>query len=142
MSEALLIGGILGTFISIPFSAFRHNRAGGSLDATFLPKAQRALVATGVWTTALSCKKPDPQNHSTISDCKPRPSQPSVALDHQVHTAGLAGVGLLGLKEGWDKEKIEDRAYRLHYSGSQNRTDRFSEYGAAAGTAGAFLTGP
>ena len=42
----------------------------------------------------------------------------------------LAGVGLIGLKEGWDQEKIEDRVYRLRHNAGQIRTDKFAARGA------------
>ena len=46
-------------------------------------------------------------------------------------------------REGFDKEKLEDRVYRLHYNVSQNRTDRFAQVGALLGAAAnSILRGP
>ena len=55
--------------------------------------------------------------------------------------AVLAGVGLIGLKEGWDQEKIEDRVYRLEHNAGQIRTDRFAAGGALGGGILTFLSG-
>ena len=55
--------------------------------------------------------------------------------------AVLAGLGVLGWKEGWDEEKIKDRAYRLHHSTSQNRADNFTAVGGVGGGFAAYALG-
>jgi hypothetical protein len=41
---------------------------------------------------------------------------------------------MLGAKmKDMDQEGLEDRVYRLHYNKGQNRTDLFSQIGAAGG---------
>jgi hypothetical protein len=67
---------------------------------------------------------------------------PSALETFTALTAGssvLAGVGLIGLKEGWDAEKIEDRVYRLQHNTGQIRTDLFSAGGFVGGSLLSFL---
>jgi len=56
-------------------------------------------------------------------------------------TAVLAGVGLIGFKEGWDQERIEDRVYRLQHNAGQKRTDNFAVGGLLGGSILTFLLG-
>lgn len=49
------------------------------------------------------------------------------------------GVATLGKFTTIDRAGFEDRAYRLHYSNSQNRTDAFSSVGAVLGCAATAL---
>jgi len=53
----------------------------------------------------------------------------------------LAGVGLIGFKEGWDQERIEDRVYRLQHNAGQKRTDNFAVGGLLGGSILTFLLG-
>ena len=53
----------------------------------------------------------------------------------------MAGLGLIGGKEGFDQEKIGDRVYRLRENKQQNRCDHFAYGGALGGAALSCLRG-
>lgn len=53
----------------------------------------------------------------------------------------VAGLGLIGGKEGFDQEKIGDRVYRLRENKQQNRCDHFAYGGAVGGAALSCLRG-
>ena len=59
---------------------------------------------------------------------------------HQL-AAVLAGMGLVGQKEGFDAEKIKDRVYKLENNKQQNRCDHFAYGGAVIGSALSCLRG-
>lgn len=53
----------------------------------------------------------------------------------------MAGLGLIGGKEGFDQERIGDRVYRLRENKQQNRCDHFAYGGALGGAALSCLRG-
>lgn len=55
--------------------------------------------------------------------------------------AVIAGLGLIGGKEGFNQERIGDRVYRLKHNDSQNRCDTFAYSGAVGGAALSCLRG-
>ena len=141
-SVRALAGALLGLGIGVPFAAFRHNRAGGRLDTSFIPVLQTALERTTLSTTLFSGKLST--FHLAVIVWRSKCLRPCFTLSLHASLltiAVLAGIGLIGLKEGWNKEKIEDRVYRLHYNAGQNRMDMYSSYGGLAGTALAGLAG-